>query len=224
MKLYKKTVFHYGCSFAENIGGFSSDLFDGFEYINMGKQSSNNKLILETFKKNSTKDSISIIQWSSLTRPGDNNHSDNDNILYGLLDEWYVFIENAMEFANENNIKLIQYIGWAIWKDDELNDYHRNKLKSYNINWFSSSSQLDLWPSNCFQFQSPDKWSSIETKEGLFQWDVLQWGGMSEWIRENIDIYNRYMGKNIYGDFDVHPSKVATNEFTKQVLLPLLSE
>jgi|TARA_R110002124_G_scaffold88900_1_gene227686 hypothetical protein len=223
----KIKVFHYGCSFTQNVGGFASDEFNEFEYVNLGKQSSSNKSILDTFKTTYEPNSTAIIQWSSLTRPNDANSillDTSDNPLYDLLDEWYEFISDAILLSRENNIKLIHYIGWAIWKDSELNEYHRDKLKSYNINWFKSNKQLDLPTSNCYQFQSPDKWSSAETNsDGLYQWPELIWGGMSEWIRENVNITDRYIGLDHGGDgFDPHPSEYATIQFVKQVIIPLI--
>ena len=232
--MYK--VFHYGCSFTENIRIFNIIKSNNFEYTNLGKQSSNNKLILDTFKETCQPNSTAIIQWSSLTRPSDSNYDlleTSDNPLYDLLDEWYEFIEEVILFSRENNIKLIHYIGWAIWKDDELNDYHKNKLKSYNITWFKSSRQYDLATSNCFQFQSPEKWSSKYKGNGLYEWPELIWGGMSEWIRENVDIKDRYIGHNHEGEiregetkpyFNSHPSEYSTNEFVKQVILPKINE
>ena len=83
---------------------------------------------------------------------------------------------------------------------------------------------MDLPTSNCYQFQSPDKWSSAETNsDGLYQWPELIWGGMSEWIRENVNITDRYIGLDHGGDgFDPHPSEYATIQFVKQVIIPLI--
>jgi hypothetical protein len=221
----KIKVFHYGCSFTANVNAYAIDLFKDFDYTNQAKNSASNKFILDKFKETCDPNSTAIIQWSSLTRPSDSNYDlleTSDNALYDLLNEWYGFIEEAILFSRENNIKLIHYIGWAIWKDDELNDYHKNKLKSYNITWFKSSRQYDLTHSNCFQFEIAEKWSS-EVLDGLYQWPELIWGGMSEWIRENVDIKDRYIGLDHLGKgFDPHPSEYSTHAFVKQILIPLI--
>jgi len=234
MAVKKKVVFHYGCSFTENIRHFGlQHLFqDNFIYKNHARRSANNRYILDTFKRTAEIDSIAVIQWSSLTRPFDDNFSlleTSDNPLYDLLEEWYLVIEEAITHAEKNNIKLVQYIGWALWKDDELNDYHREKLKSYGIHWLESSAQLDESTSNCFQFQMPNEWSSDEISDGLYMWDNLEWGGMSEWIRENMKISDRYIGKfwNPHENkeqFDPHPSEKATIEFINKFLIPKLSK
>lgn len=228
-----KKVFHYGCSFTENIKSFGLEhhFTDSYVYCNYGKISSGNRYILNKFKDTVEYDCTAIIQWSSLTRPFDENFEilqTSTNPLYDYLEEWYTILQEANQFAKQNNIKLIQYIGWAQWKDDELNNYHREKLNSFDITWFESKKQWDIIPANCFQFQIPSKWSSSpkETPEGTYSfWSDIHWGGMSEWIRSNIDMHNRYVGmcrdeigKRSY--YDSHPSGYATGEFIKQVLLP----
>lgn len=220
----------YGCSFTQNIfcgpcHKYIKKISNEISVKNHGKISNSNLKILNSFKETLLPDSISVIQWSALTRPNDSNFSlmETSNPLWDLLDEWYTFIDTAIELALQNNIKLIQYTGWAHWRDDELNDYHRNKLNSYNIHWFHSKSKLDMIQSNCFQFQLPRLWSSTKFENGLYLWPELIWGGMSEWIRENIDIKNRYVGYN-HGapskHFDSHPSEYATHQFVKQFLIP----
>lgn len=232
-----KKIFHYGCSFTENIKAFRlNGLFAGeYEYTNNGLASSGNKLILDTFKKTSEPNSVSVLQWSSLTRPADENYKileTSDNPLYDYLEEWYLILEEAQEFSRKNNIKTIQYIGWAEWKDSELNEYHRNKLKSFGIHWFESTKQWDVISSNCFQFEDPYDWSSPPktVPEGeFFLWSHIHWGGMSEWIRSNVEIENRYIGWS-YNRFenkeyyDAHPSEYATIKFIKEFLLPRIQE
>ena len=224
----KEKVFHYGCSFTENLKGFKlNSLFSNFEYHNFAKESSGNYQIFENFKETIEPNSTAIIQWSSLTRPSEDNFdivNVSDNPLFDLLEFWYRILGEVQRISKVKNIKLIQYIGWAHWKDDELNEYHRNKLKSFNIIWFSSKKSLDLIESNCFQFQSPTEWSSDEQENGTYLWDSLEWGGMAEWIRENVEMENRYIGyTNNSEHFDVHPSRHATIRFIKEVLLEKLN-
>jgi hypothetical protein len=235
MALKKKVLFHYGCSFTD---AFKHDyetislLKNNYIYKNYGRPSANNKYILEQFKSKSEKDSICIIQWSSLTRPFDDNFKivqTSDNPLFDLLEEWYFLIEDAIDFSIKNNIKLIQYIGWAEWKDDELNDYHREKLKSFGITWFESKQQLDVIASNCFQFQVPAEWSSKEIFNGLHKWQELKWGGMSEWVRENVEMDKRYIGWvtdeiSNRAFIDPHPSKYANIKFIENFLLKELDK
>jgi len=228
-----KKVFHYGCSFTENIKSFGLDtqFTNSCLYYNYGKTSSGNRYIINAFKDTAEPNSTTIIQWSSLTRPSDENFKilqTSTNPLYDYLEEWYIILEEAKQFAKQNNIKLVQYIGWAQWKDNELNKYHQEKLNSFDITWFESKKQWDMIPANCFQFQIPVKWSSPpkETPEGTFSlWSDISWGGMSEWIRSNVDVKERYLGwttdVKVNGRYyDSHPSEYATTQFIKQVLLP----
>lgn len=235
MALKKKVLFHYGCSFTDalkHIPQIIESLSKKYIYKNHGKISANNKYILEEFKSKSEKDSIAVIQWSSLTRPFDDNFKilqTSDNPLFDLLEEWYLLIEEAINFSVENNIKLIQYIGWAEWKDDELNDYHRQKLNSFGIIWFESKKQVDIISSNCFQIQPPHEWSSRDILNGHYLWAHLIWGGMSEWIRENVEINKRYKGwvrdeiKN-KSFFDPHPSEFANIKFVEDFLIKELDK
>jgi hypothetical protein len=231
----KQKLFHYGCSFTENIRSFKlHNLFtDKYDYHNHGLASSGNGLIFDTFKKTAESDSIAILQWSSLTRPRDENYKileTSDNPLYDYLEEWYGTLSEAREFSNKNNIKLVQYIGWAEWKDSELNDYHRNKLQSFGIHWFKSKKQWDIIASNCFQFEDPYEWSSPprQLPDGeYFLWSDIEWGGMSEWIRSNIEIHDRYRGwtdDTVAGTtyYDPHPSEYASIQFIKEFLLKTL--
>lgn len=226
-----KNVFHYGCSFTENIRTFRlENLFtDKFAYRNYGQASSGNQLIFDTFKETVQPDSIAIIQWSSLTRQFDKNFDvlqKSDNPLYDYLEEWYSILHSTRLYAEEHNIKLLQYFGWAQWKDSELNDYHREKLKSFGIHWFTSIKQWDIISSNCFQLQTAYKWSSLPKNlfgDNYYFWSDIVWGGMSEWVRSNVDILNRYRGWT-YAEidrrvFDSHPSELATMQFIKQFLL-----
>jgi hypothetical protein len=225
----KLKLYHYGCSFTENFVGYEvHHLFSDYDYINLGKESLSNFEIFEIFEKTITNNSISIIQWSSITRPTDDNFSlieTSDNPLFDLLEQWYVLLEKVQIIAKNKNIKLIQYIGWAHWKDDELNDYHRNKLKSFDIEWVSSEKTIDIIQSNCFQFENPSEWSSHELPNGYYQWPKLYWGGIAEWVRSNVIMENRYVGYSIHSsitNFDVHPSKYAMEEFIKKFLHPLI--
>jgi hypothetical protein len=48
---------------------------------------------------------------------------------------------------------------------------------------------------------------------------------MAEWIRENVEMENRYIGFSRGSEhFDVHPSRHATIRFIKEVLLEKLNE
>jgi len=222
-------VFHYGCSFTQNFKGFGLErLFNNFNYYNLAEESSGNYKIFKTFKENTEPNSTAIIQWSSLTRPTEDNFNlikISDNPLFDLLEFWYRILEEVQRISKIKNIKLIQYIGWAHLKDEELNDYHKNKLKSFGITWFKSNKQYDLIESNCFQFQSPTEWSSDNSGNGTYLWDDLEWGGMAEWIRENVEMEKRYIGHNNGSEhLDTHPSRPATIRFIKEVLLKKLNE
>jgi hypothetical protein len=225
----KIKIYHYGCSFTENFIGYGLEhLFDSYDYINSGKNSYSNFKIFDEFEHTVTNNSIAIIQWSSITRPNDDNFSlmeTSDNPLFDMLEQWYVLLEKTQIIVKSKNIKLIQYIGWAHWKDDELTDYHRDKLKSFGIHWFQSEKTTDIIQSNCFQFEDPPEWSSHELPNGQYIWSKLHWGGMAEWIRTNVEVNNRYFGYFEHeGEryFDVHPSKFATEEFTKRFLIPFI--
>ena len=112
-----------------------------------------------------------------------------------------------------------------MWKDNELNDYHRKKLNSYGIIWFESSNCWDVIESNCMQLQAPNHWSSNE-RDGLYHWDEIKWGGLSEWGRENIEMSQRYLGRIHEGndDIDPHPSQYTSRRFIEDVLLDLINK
>jgi hypothetical protein len=218
----------HGCSFTKNInrGKLVSNFSNNSIIKNYANESNSNLKILNSFKENLIPNSTAIIQWSSLTRPNDNNFyimHESDNPLWDLLDEWYVYLDEVRTIANKNNIKLIQYIGWAQWKDYELNEYHRNRLTEFDIDWFLSEETLDIIPCNCFQFEDSNSWSSPKLTHGYYQWPFLKWGGIAEWIRTNIETDNRYMGYEHNAPtkhFDTHPSRYATDKFVNEFLLP----
>ena len=227
-KYFQRPVFHYGCSFTQNIQDFRLGRYFeelGYQYVNYGLESSSNFRIYDTFEKTSIPNALCIIQWSSLTRPADENFSilqNSENPLYDLLEQWYEILGKTQVIAKERNIKLIQYIGWAGWKDSELNEYHRTKLNSYGIKWFESKSTLDMIQCNCFQIEAPQNWSSKEYPNGLYKWPDMKWGGMSEWGRENLEMKDRYVGYNnpSMNFLDPHPSEKCTTEFINNVLIP----
>lgn len=218
----------FGCSFTERLI-MVEEIFNGkFNYHNHGHNSASNYYILKKFKELSKENSICVVQWSSLTRPNDENFSivkTSDNPLFDFLEEWYLMIQEVERVAKVRNIKLIQFIGWSVWKDEELNDYHRNKLKSFDIQWFRSSPQWDSITSNCFQFQQPNQWSSNENENGLHYWSELIWGGMSEWVRENVELKDRYTiipehQRNGGPEIDPHPSPYAMKRFYEEIIIP----
>ena len=222
----------YGCSFTKNIVRFNAssnyinELSNEILVKNYGKDSNSNLKILNSFTEKLKPNSTSVIQWSSLTRPNESNFgvfSASENPLWDLLDEWYGYIDETIKLASDNNIKLIQYIGWAQWKDSELNEYHRTKLRSYDFEWFESIEQYDAIRANCFQFQpNLSDWSSHE-EDGLWKWASIEWGGMAEWIRSNIEMNSRYIGYEHFAPtkhFDSHPSEYATTQFLKDFLIP----
>jgi len=238
----------FGCSFSQNLnatfegGPINENCFefeiDGFTFNNFGKQSSSNYKIFNSFETNIKPNDICIIQWSALTRPSEEDHNfvlkNEDNPLYYYLEKWYKVLDKVHEISKEKNITLIQFIGWAQWKDNELNEYHRNKLNSYNITWYKSSETWDRIDSNCFQFQSPSEWSSYAKKHDFlggthqtYFCGDLERGGMSEWIRENIEIENRYLGfhhKDTPNLFDSHPSMYANKIFYKKEIIKKLNQ
>jgi hypothetical protein len=224
-----KKVFNFGCSFTQNFRQFGiEELFSDFEYHNHARESASNFYIFDKFNEYAEPNYVCIIQWSSLTRPMDENFSlleSSNNVLFDLLEQWYELLEKTKEITKKRKIKLIQFVGWAVWKDKELNNYHREKLKSYDIIWYESEPQCDLIDANCFQFETPTIWSSDINNEGLFYWDKMHWGGMAEWVRENVELEKRYVGHDLGSEhFDCHPSKHASIEFIKKVLLPKINE
>jgi len=218
----------YGCSFTKNLIQIEEIFHPHFDYMNYGEDSASNIFIFNRFRDTAQENSTCVIQWSSLTRPNDENFSFveiSDNPLFDLLEEWYIILKETQRIAQKRNIKLIQFVGWSVWKDNELNDYHREKLKSFDIILFESSPQWDLITSNCFQFQQPNHWSSNENEDGLYYWEKLIWGGMSEWIRDNVEMENRYMyipehQRNGGPEWDPHPTPHASKEFYQKVILP----
>jgi len=220
----------YGCSFTENLMGLNvMNSFTplGCEVVNYGKRSSSNSTIYKKIEKTAQPNSILVIQWSALTRPMDDDWylTKSDNALYDLLERWYLVLDKTQELAIKRNLQLVQYIGWSMWKDDELNDYHRQKLNSYGITWFKSSECLDIIESNCVQLQTSEYWIRYRG-DGLFHWDDLTWGGWSEWVRENVEMSKRYMGRIHKGDnnIDPHPSAYASKRFIEEVVLGLINE
>lgn len=220
-----KKIYHYGCSFVENFRNYTTtkNLLKNYPYTNYGKSSAGNGYILDKFKETAKPNSLVWLQWSALTRPSyesisshDENITKSNNPLFDLLENFYSRSMDAQEFANENNIKLFQYFGWAMWKDNELDDYHRNRLKSLNITWFRSDKMWDKISSNCWQLHSPSEWS-LELFRDLFAWEDLIWGGMSEWVRQNVPENLRYY--RVKNRFDPHPSEIATMSFLQNVLL-----
>lgn len=240
------TIPIFGCSFSAQYNGtFDSQPmeggnqfdFEGYTFQNFGQVSSSNYKIYNTFKTNIKPNDICIIQWSALTRLQEDDYDflikTEETPLYYFLNKWYEILDKVQEISKEKNITLIQHIGWAQWKDNELNEYHRNKLNSYGITWFSSKETWDRIDSNCFQFQSPSIWSSSGKKnnpnsnELYYYWDNLKWGGMSEWIRDNVEIENRYLGYHHPTNpnfFDAHPSMYANKVFFKNQIIKKLNQ
>lgn len=217
----------YGCSFSKYLYSIENIFYSNFDFTNYGKESASNFYIFNKFKDTAEENSISIIQWSSLTRPFDDNFTilkTSENPLYDLLEQWYELLDSSKQIAKDKNIKLIQFIGWAQWKDSELNEYHREKLKSYDIIWYASSAQWDLIKSNCFQLH-PSNWSADKNEKGLYYWDRLIWGGMSEWIRQNVPMEERYLilNEKKYGKrYDSHPSMYGSKQFYEKSIFPLI--
>jgi hypothetical protein len=243
----KPLVKLFGCSFSEQYNstfeggplrnGLYEFDFEGYTFHNFGYSSASNYKIFNLFETNIKPNDTCIIQWSSLTRPQEEDHNfivkSEENPLYYFLDKWYKILEKVQEISKEKNITLIQHIGWAHWKDNELNEYHRNKLNSYNIIWYSSKETWDRIDSNCYQFEPPNVWSSSAKKsihgggEPSYFWSDLKWGGMSEWIRDNIEIENRYLGyhhKEAPNHFDSHPSLYASKVFFKNQMIKKLNQ
>ena len=215
----------YGCSFSNRVELVKHIFVNRFDFTNYGRDSASNFYIFDKFKETAPEDSICIVQWSSLTRPMDENFSllqTSDNPLYDLLEQWYELLDQTKIISEERNIHLIQFVGWCEWLDEELNDYHRNKLLSYGIQWFESKEQWDLIESNCFQFQDPTEWSSPKNEQSLFKWKYLKWGGMSEWIRENVPMEKRYIPLPLENRYDSHPTPLATQKFYKEVVISKL--
>ena len=225
----KHNVKLYGCSFTDNFTALDAiPLFDvlNCDVVNYGKESSSNSQIYKKFLETVNDGDIVVLQWSALTRPMDSSFvklKTSDNPLYDLLEDWYGVLDKVQELKKEKNLNIIQYIGWAQWKDEELNDYHRTKLKSYDITWFKSPKCLDVIQSNCMQFSDPAWWAPFTDTDGIYEWSELIWGGMSEWIRSYVEIPKRYMGKDLGQEtVNPHPSQFATHCFVNDVLIELI--
>ena len=227
----------HGCSFSENLKcnfypGIEDKLSKDFNYANYAINSNSNQGIQES-AITAGEDSIAIIQWSALTRKleweKDWEYLDvisQPDALFRLLDRWINQVRTTTALLNQRGVKHFQYIGWAQWKDSELTDEYRQYLRALPIHWFESKEQEDLIQSNCWQLNhNPNEWSDI--KDGKITFPKLEWGGMSEWIRENVDINDRYIGYDNHSKekwFDPHPSATAGKQFFEQVIYPFIYE
>lgn len=233
-----KLLYLTGCSFTDNLDTY----YDAYSYINnnftyksFAYPSRSNFQILDDLKLMKPS-SIAIIQWSALTRPNgmveydfDYNKDLNEklekaeNPLHFLIETFIDVVNEATSILEQKNIKYFQYIGWNQWYDHELNDDLRNKLNKLSITWFSSKKTLDLIADNCWSLSQQ---SSSTSEYGLYEWDDIKWGGMSEWIRDNINNPRlRYVSTEKYNNnCDPHPSPYAGDLFYKEVIIPKIHE
>ncbi len=233
-----KTVYLLGCSFTMNVKGFNTlwtTLNNSYTITNLGFSSRSNFQILEDIQNLPSNCKV-IIQWSSLTRPTGNPDYEKDwnKPLNDLLDKQkdpltfliQTFI-NVVTQANlilkEKNIQSFQYIGWRQWEDSELNTDLHTQLTNLPIHWFSTPELEDCIDSTCWNYNygrivpNIKKYVLFHKKTYKnFLWTANKWGGMSEWIRENVTEFDkRYVSKE-----DPHPSEYATSLFYKKVIIP----
>jgi hypothetical protein len=238
----KDTVYLLGCSFTDAVKHFNGEFFrkfkDSYNIINLGYISRSNFQILEDIKT-LPKNSIAIIQWSSLSRPNGIPDYDIDwnaelnELAYSSNDPLQFFISNfikvlttANSILKEKNIKSFQYIGWVQWTDAEI-DYETSKLlNNLNINWFSTPSLIDVIPCNCWECNPNTVSNKIRSLLGFhknieWEWKSTKWGGMSEWIRLNVDdMYKRYIAITKRDGYnDAHPTEYASEQFYKNVIV-----
>jgi len=225
-----KTYF-CGCSFTDLFNQNKIyELLDEnhIEYEILSKESSSNSDILNQLKKVEPNTNV-VLQWSSLTRPLDSNFhriQTSDNALYDLLEDWYVVLDESQKVIKERNLKTIQYFGWAQWKDSELDDYHRDRLNSYGLYWFWSPKMWDIIGTSCFQIHNPLDWTLItKYDERQWLWDDITWGGMSEWVRRNVEEEKRWRGYAYNNPhFDEHPSDHSAIKFFMEWLYPKIEK
>lgn len=235
-----KKVYLLGCSFTYHINNFSINLNEKLsnptEVINLGYPSRSNFQILEDVKT-LPNNSIAVIQWSALTRPNGmvEYEIDWNKDLNGLLEtqsdplrflinNFINVVTESNEILKEKNIKVFQYLGWQQWADFEIDKELEDKLLTLNINWFKTPKLDDIISSNCWHYNSKsyvEKIFDFLGYEKKWQWDSTDWGGMSEWIRLNVnDMEKRYIGGNDNEIFDPHPSEFAAKFFYDEVIIP----
>jgi len=246
IKMDKHKIYLLGCSFTDCIKGFNNDFFSKFKYddydiINLAYISRSNFQILEDIKSIPNNSNV-IIQWSALTRPDgitdyemDWNKElnklafSNTDPLKFLIDNFIKIVKTANDILTHKKIKSFQYIGWVQWNDDEIDLTTSNLLNELPINWFKTPVLLDVIPNTCWTYNNKNlniKLDNPSTELDLWQWNVITWGGMSEWIRLNVDdMLKRYIAINqIDGYNDPHPSEYASEQFYKNIILPEISK
>jgi hypothetical protein len=246
----KTPIYLLGCSFtnmAYNYGHDpSNDFFmkfiSDFNIINLSYISRSNFQILEDIKT-LPKNSIAIIQWSSLTRPNGIQDYDKDwnkhlnelaqsaeDPLKFLINNFINVVNQANQILNEKQIKSFQYLGWLQWADSEIDSETEQLLKELPIKWFVAPNIIDIYQYNCWEYNHKSLTNKLKTLLGgipnKWEWKSTKWGGLSEWVRLNIkDPYKRYHAiKSIDGYNDTHPSKYALEEFYKNVILHELNK
>lgn len=234
-----KLLYFTGCSFTLHLDLLyleaKEHIKNNFTYKNFAFSSRSNFQILDDIKLMDP-NSVAIIQWSSLTRPNgivdyeiDYNKDLNEklekaeNPLHFLIETFIDVVNEATTILEQKNIKYFQYIGWNQWYDRELNDNLRDKLNKLPITWFSSKKTLDLIIDNCWSLSQR---GSATSESGVYEWDDIKWGGMSEWIRDNIDDPRlRYISTEKYNHhMDPHPSAYAGDLFYKEVIISKIYE
>ena len=124
----------------------------------------------------------------------------------------------AQDRFKENNINFLQYIGWTQFMDSELSDSHRSMISKFkNFTWIETPELKDIIRSNC-TMNIGNK--GLIVGEGEYLWPANNWGGLSEWVRNNIRVDDRYYDPPI----DPHPSFYAFNKFIIEVILPKLKK
>lgn len=241
----KKTIYLLGCSFTDNVRGYLNEFFTKFKedynVINLAYPSRSNFQILEDIKLLPT-DSKVIIQWSALTRPSGNPDydidwnielnnlafSDNDPLNF-LINNFIKIVKRSNNILVEKNIKSFQYIGWVQWNDNELDCKIKEELLSLPITWFNTPSLTDVMPVTCWSYDCGtlnSKINQLDNKLDLWEWYPISWGGMSEWIRFNVnDELKRYKSiRQFDGYDDPHPTEYSSEYFYKSIILPEINK
>lgn len=251
MKKSEKKVYFLGCSFTDASHSYQPSfgyIKENYNIENLARGSQSNFQILsdvEILEENS----IAFVQWSALTRPnmiGDvlpniwdvdlNREAEkHEDPLVFYINNFIDVVTNANKILEEKNIKSFQYIGWVQWRDSEISVEMEEKLKKLPIHWFSSSAQIDTMGDTCWNvrpkdgFLKPHITSFLQYKYRKtveWEWEPIRWGGMSEWIRGNIeDMDKRWVNTvKTHGNSNPHPSAYAGDVFYEKVIIPKLEE
>lgn len=199
-----------------------------FTIINASRDAADNGTIYRNLKyiikQNSSKtdwsDTIVFVQWTAVDRHSIFSESENDWLLSAQHNthpdfiKYYKYehipekalqttldnISNTQKFLESKNIKYKMFFGWNVLDDDV--DLEGNNIDTSKF-WFYSGEHWNTW------------------KEG--DSNIVKYGGINEWIRENVsqEIWSRESTGHMSGD--KHPSNKAQMQFCQQVIYKLIN-